>query len=64
VLVRLLLKGEATEYERAVFRALSALVGNERDVEVAIERHFEVRRRPNLEPELSLPLNSAAAEAN
>jgi hypothetical protein len=51
------LKGKATEYERAVFRALSALVGDERDVEVAIERHFEVRPRPNLDTELSQPLN-------
>lgn len=34
--------GKATEYERAVFRALSALVGEERDTEVAIERHFEL----------------------
>jgi hypothetical protein len=47
------LKDNATEYERAVFRALSALVGEERDVEVAIERHFQVRPRPNLETELS-----------
>jgi hypothetical protein len=62
--VRLLLKGKATEYERSVFRALSALVGDERDVELAIERHFEVRPRPNSEAELSLPLNSSVAKAN
>jgi hypothetical protein len=37
------IKDKGTEYERAVFRALSALVGEDRDVEVAIERHFEVR---------------------
>jgi hypothetical protein len=35
-------QGAATEYERAVFRALSALIGEERDEQVAIERHFEV----------------------
>uniref|UniRef100_A0ACD6A7X0 Uncharacterized protein n=1 Tax=Avena sativa TaxID=4498 RepID=A0ACD6A7X0_AVESA len=35
-------RGKATGYERAVFRALSALVGEERDTEVAIERHFEL----------------------
>lgn len=34
--------GKATEYERAVFRTLSALVGEDRDVELAIERHFEL----------------------
>ncbi|KAL6894465.1 hypothetical protein ACP4OV_008563 [Aristida adscensionis] len=34
--------GRATEYERAVFRAHSALVGEERDDEVALERHFEL----------------------
>nr|ABF98282.1 expressed protein [Oryza sativa Japonica Group] len=34
--------GAATEYERAVFRALSALIGEERDEQVAIERHFEL----------------------
>ncbi|XP_047085708.1 tetratricopeptide repeat protein 38-like [Lolium rigidum] len=33
---------KGTDYERAVFRALSALVGDERDTEVAIERHFEL----------------------
>uniref|UniRef100_A0A0D9VXN0 Tetratricopeptide repeat protein 38 n=1 Tax=Leersia perrieri TaxID=77586 RepID=A0A0D9VXN0_9ORYZ len=32
----------ATEYERAVFRALSALIGEEKDEQVAIERHFEL----------------------
>nr|AAT81726.1 expressed protein, having alternative splicing products [Oryza sativa Japonica Group] len=36
------LRGAATEYERAVFRALSALIGEERDEQVAIERHFEL----------------------
>uniref|UniRef100_M8BVV0 Tetratricopeptide repeat protein 38 n=1 Tax=Aegilops tauschii TaxID=37682 RepID=M8BVV0_AEGTA len=34
--------GKATEYERAVFRALSALVGEDRDTEVAVDRHFEL----------------------
>uniref|UniRef100_A0A0E0D4R8 Tetratricopeptide repeat protein 38 n=1 Tax=Oryza meridionalis TaxID=40149 RepID=A0A0E0D4R8_9ORYZ len=34
--------GAATEYERAVFRALTALIGEERDEQVAIERHFEL----------------------
>uniref|UniRef100_A0A453H3S6 Tetratricopeptide repeat protein 38 n=1 Tax=Aegilops tauschii subsp. strangulata TaxID=200361 RepID=A0A453H3S6_AEGTS len=33
---------KATEYERAVFRALSALVGEDRDTEVAVDRHFEL----------------------
>jgi len=37
-----IIKGKATGYERAVFRALSALVGEDRDTEVAIERHFEL----------------------
>ncbi|ONM07937.1 Tetratricopeptide repeat (TPR)-like superfamily protein [Zea mays] len=34
--------GKATEYERAVFGTLSVLVGEKRDEEVAIERHFEL----------------------
>ncbi|KAL5217191.1 hypothetical protein ABZP36_017875 [Zizania latifolia] len=34
--------GTATDYERAVFRALSALIGVEKDEETAIERHFEL----------------------
>ncbi|XP_062212088.1 uncharacterized protein LOC133913061 isoform X2 [Phragmites australis] len=34
--------GKATEYERAVFRTLSALLGEERDHEVALDRHFEL----------------------
>ncbi|RLN42330.1 tetratricopeptide repeat protein 38 [Panicum miliaceum] len=32
----------ATEYERAVFGTLSAMVGEERNEEVALERHFEL----------------------
>ncbi|TVU45630.1 hypothetical protein EJB05_05121, partial [Eragrostis curvula] len=39
-LVRLQVK--ATDYERAVFRAFSALIGEEKDDELAIERHFEL----------------------
>uniref|UniRef100_A0A8R7U376 Uncharacterized protein n=1 Tax=Triticum urartu TaxID=4572 RepID=A0A8R7U376_TRIUA len=35
-------KGKATGYERAVFRALSALLGEDRDTEVAIDRHFQL----------------------
>jgi len=35
------LQGNATEYERAVFGTLSAMVG-EGNEEVALERHFEV----------------------
>ncbi|EMS63641.1 Tetratricopeptide repeat protein 38 [Triticum urartu] len=34
--------GKATGYERAVFRALSALLGEDRDTEVAIDRHFQL----------------------
>jgi hypothetical protein len=36
-------QGKATDYERAVFRAHSALVGKEKDDELAFQRHFEVR---------------------
>ena len=36
------LQGNATEYERAVFGTLSAMVGEEGNEEVALERHFEV----------------------
>jgi hypothetical protein len=42
VLLRACFQGKATEYERAVFGTLSVLVGEKRDEEVAIERHFEV----------------------
>nr|CAB3493640.1 unnamed protein product [Digitaria exilis] len=34
--------GNATEYEKAVFGTLSAMVGEERNEEVALERHFEL----------------------
>ncbi|XP_066383042.1 uncharacterized protein [Miscanthus floridulus] len=37
--------GKATEYERAVFGTLSLLVGEGWDVEVAIERHFELLKQ-------------------
>ncbi|XP_066380092.1 uncharacterized protein [Miscanthus floridulus] len=37
--------GKATEYERAVFGTLSALMGEGWDVEVAIERHFELLKQ-------------------
>jgi hypothetical protein len=40
--LRACFQGKATEYERAVFGTLSALMGEGWDVEVAIERHFEV----------------------
>ncbi|KAE8807426.1 hypothetical protein D1007_16208 [Hordeum vulgare] len=36
--------GKATEYERALFRALSTLVGEDRDTEVAFDRHFQLLR--------------------
>ena len=55
-------KDKATEYERAVFRALSALVGEEMDLEVAIERHFEVRGGRILKL-MCLLLDFAIAEA-
>ena len=35
-------QGNATKYERAVFGTLSAMVGEEGNEEVALERHFEV----------------------
>ncbi|XP_021307544.1 tetratricopeptide repeat protein 38 isoform X1 [Sorghum bicolor] len=37
--------GKATEYERAVFGTLSALMGEGWDQEVAIERHFELLKQ-------------------
>jgi hypothetical protein len=36
------MQDKATDYERAIFRAHSALVGEEKDDELALERHFEV----------------------
>ncbi|RLN18765.1 tetratricopeptide repeat protein 38 [Panicum miliaceum] len=37
--------GNATEYERAVFGTLSAMVAEERNEEVALERHFELLKK-------------------
>ncbi|CAN6292097.1 unnamed protein product [Urochloa humidicola] len=37
--------GNATEYERAVFGTLSAMVGEERNEEVALKRHFELLKK-------------------
>ncbi|XP_072987831.1 uncharacterized protein [Typha latifolia] len=34
--------GNATSYERAVFRAISCLVGDEKDEDAALEMHFEL----------------------
>ncbi|CAN6298205.1 unnamed protein product [Urochloa humidicola] len=37
--------GNATEYERTVFGTLSAMVGEEKNEEVALERHFELLKK-------------------
>jgi len=39
------LQGNATEYERAVFGPLSAMVGEGGNEEVALERHFELLKK-------------------
>jgi hypothetical protein len=36
------LQANATEYERALFGTLSAMVGEQRNEEVALQRHLEV----------------------